>query len=99
MLINVRLFAMLRERAGCDSFELTLDDGATVQDALDAAGREHDLGELIERMPVVAAVNREYAPEGSALADGDEVALIPPVSGGGGEADAEANPHVLSGDG
>jgi molybdopterin converting factor subunit 1 len=95
MLINVRLFAMLRERAGCDSFELTLDDGATVRDALDAAGRQHDLGELIERMPVVAAVNREYAPEGSTLADGDEVALIPPVSGG--EADGLA--HFRSGDG
>ena len=97
MLINVRLFAMLRERAGCDSFELTLDDGATVRDALDAAGREHDLGELIERMPVVAAVNREYAPEGSTLADGDEVALIPPVSGGVRDADGAA--HFRSGNG
>ena len=60
MEIEVRLFAMLRERAGRDRFELRLADGATVRDALDAVGAEHDLGELIARMPVVAAVNREY---------------------------------------
>jgi molybdopterin converting factor subunit 1 len=82
MLIQVRLFAMLRERAGRQSVELELDEGATVQDALDAVGREHDLDEMIERLPVVAAVNREYVDEESVLADGDELALIPPVSGG-----------------
>jgi MoaE-MoaD fusion protein len=82
MLIQVRLFAMLRERAGRESVELQLDEGATVQDALDAVGRSHDLDELIARMPVVAAVNREYAEEESVLTDGDELALIPPVSGG-----------------
>jgi molybdopterin converting factor subunit 1 len=82
MLIQVRLFAMLRERAGRESVELQLDEGATVQDALDAVGRQHDLDDLIGRMPVMAAVNREYAGEESVLADGDELALIPPVSGG-----------------
>jgi molybdopterin synthase catalytic subunit len=89
MLIQVRLFAMLRERAGRETLELQLDDGATVQDALDAVGRGHDLDELIARMPVVAAVNREYAEEESVLRDGDELALIPPVSGG-----AEPNVYV-----
>jgi molybdopterin converting factor subunit 1 len=82
MEVEVRLFAMLRERAGRDRIELQLADGATVRDALDALGAEHGLGELIARMPVVAAVNREYAPDGNALEDGDELALIPPVSGG-----------------
>jgi molybdopterin synthase catalytic subunit len=82
MLIQVRLFAMLRERAGSDSVELQLDEGATVQDALAAVGERHDLDDLIARMPVVAAVNREYAGEESVLSDGDELALIPPVSGG-----------------
>jgi MoaE-MoaD fusion protein len=82
MLIEVRLFAMLRERAGRDRVEVELSDGATVRDALDAVGAEHGLGELIARLPVVAAVNREYVPEESALEEGDELALIPPVSGG-----------------
>jgi molybdopterin converting factor subunit 1 len=87
MRIQVRLFAMLRERAGRESVELQLDEGATVQDALDAVGRRHDLDELITRLPVVAAVNREYAGEESVLVDGDELALIPPVSGGDGAPD------------
>lgn len=78
----MRLFAMLRERAGRDRFDLRLAEGATVRDALDAVGAELDLAELIERMPVVVAVNREYVPDESALTDGDELALIPPVSGG-----------------
>jgi uncharacterized protein (TIGR00369 family) len=58
-----------------------------VQDALDAVGRRHDLDELIARMPLVAAVNREYAAEGDVLTNGDELALIPPVSGGDGRQD------------
>ena len=82
MVVQVRLFAMLRERAGRDSVEIDLSDGATVQDALELVGKRHGLEDLLERMPIVAAVNREYAPEGSTLTEGDELALIPPVSGG-----------------
>jgi uncharacterized protein (TIGR00369 family) len=43
------------------------------------------LGELVLRMPIVTALNREYVPEESLLSEGDELALIPPVSGGTGE--------------
>jgi molybdopterin converting factor subunit 1 len=82
MVVQVRLFAMLREHAGRDRVEVQLADGATVRDALEAVGAEHGLGELLARLPVVAAVNREYVPEESALEEGDELALIPPVSGG-----------------
>jgi MoaE-MoaD fusion protein len=82
MLVQVRLFAMLRERAGRDSVALELDEGATVRDALDAVGEVHGLDDLIARMPVAAAVNREYVRPDSALHEGDELALIPPVSGG-----------------
>lgn len=82
MVVEVRLFAMLRERAGRDSISVEVPDGATVREALDAVGREHGLAELISAMPVVMAVNREYAAEGDALSAGDELALIPPVSGG-----------------
>jgi MoaE-MoaD fusion protein len=94
MLVNVRLFAMLRERAGSDSVTVELADGATVRDALDAVGDQHGLDELIARMPVVMAVNREYAPEESTLSEGDELALIPPVSGG--EAHARVTDERLS---
>jgi molybdopterin converting factor subunit 1 len=74
--ITVRLFAMLRERAGASEITVDLPDGARVSDALAA------LGDLAAGMPLVMAVNREYAPEDHALDPGDELALIPPVSGG-----------------
>jgi molybdopterin synthase catalytic subunit len=82
MEVEVRLFAMLRERAGQESLIVDLPEGATVREALAAVGDRHGLGELIGAMPVVMAVNREYAEEGDALSAGDELALIPPVSGG-----------------
>jgi MoaE-MoaD fusion protein len=86
MEVEVRLFAMLRERAGSDSVTVEVPDGATVRDAVDALAREHPLGELLARMPVVMAVNREYVAEERHLQEGDELALIPPVSGGDAQA-------------
>jgi MoaE-MoaD fusion protein len=90
MVISVRLFAMLRERAGTEAVELELEDGATVQDALEAVGERHELEGVIAKLPVVAAVNREYADRASVLSEGDELALIPPVSGGAQETRAHA---------
>src|SRR5688500_12301147 len=87
MVLRVRLFAVLRERAGREAVEVDVEDGTTVQDAIGALGRQHGLSDLIERVPVVMAVNREYAEEERVLREGDELALIPPVSGG---ADADA---------
>jgi MoaE-MoaD fusion protein len=78
--VTVRLFAMLRERAGASELRLELPEGARVRDALDR------LVAVAGDVPVVLAVNREYAPEDQALGDGDELALIPPVSGGSGPA-------------
>jgi len=72
--IKVRLFAGLRERAGYSEREVI--DVARVADVWPAL----DLGDEPEGL--LYAVNREYADAGRELADGDEVALIPPVSGG-----------------
>jgi len=88
MTVSVKLFAILRERAGSGSVELDLPADATVADALEALGREPGLGELIGRMPVAMAVNRDYAQPATVLAAGDELALIPPVSGGAPAGDA-----------
>jgi MoaE-MoaD fusion protein len=74
--VTVRLFAVLRERAGAPQVTLDLPDGARVRDALDS------LAGLAEGVPLVMAVNREYASEEHTLDEGDELALIPPVSGG-----------------
>jgi MoaE-MoaD fusion protein len=82
MTVTVRLFATLRERAGRDSVELSLPEGATVKEALEALGSERGLADVLGRLPVRMAVNREYAESDARLAQGDELALVPPVSGG-----------------
>lgn len=76
MRIVVRLFAGLREQAGTGARELQLPEGARVDDVWSALA----LGD--EPAGLLYAVNKEYAQRDKALADGDEVALIPPVSGG-----------------
>jgi MoaE-MoaD fusion protein len=76
MEVTVRLFAQLRERAGTSELSIELPEGARVRDAID------ELGDLAADLPVVMAVNREYADGDAPLAPGDELALIPPVSGG-----------------
>jgi len=82
MTLTVRLFALLRERAGTDTVELRLPGGATVADALSSLSRDERLREPLARMAVVMAVNREYADPLTKLAGEDELALIPPLSGG-----------------
>ncbi len=77
MKILVRLFAALREQAGTSRVELDLPDGAHVADVWGALA----LGGA-EPGSLTFAVNKAYADRDHVLADGDEVALIPPVSGG-----------------
>ncbi len=76
MRVTVRLFAGLRERAGAGESELDLPAGSRLTDVWARLG----LGEEPEGL--LYAVNKEYASGDRRLADGDEVALIPPVSGG-----------------
>jgi molybdopterin converting factor subunit 1 len=78
----VRLFAGLRERAGADRVEVDLPEGASVADLLVAMGTT-PVGELAPRSCIVA-LNREYADEDAVVGESDEVALVPPVSGGAG---------------
>jgi molybdopterin synthase catalytic subunit len=68
MTVTVRLFAILRERAGTNSLEVELDEGATVADLLDELATRPELGDLLTRMPVRMAVNSDYAEPGTALA-------------------------------
>jgi molybdopterin synthase catalytic subunit len=82
VLVSVRLFAGLRERAGTDRLEVELPDGANVGDLL-AAMASTPVGEIKPKECVVA-VNREYANADEPVSEGDEVALVPPVSGGAG---------------
>jgi molybdopterin synthase catalytic subunit/molybdopterin converting factor small subunit len=74
--VRVRLFAGLRERAGTGSLEIDVPDGATVADVWPVL----ELGD--EPAGLLYARNRAYVEPGEELQADDEVAVIPPVSGG-----------------
>ncbi len=81
MVVRLRFFASLRERLRASEAEQTLPDGATVEHLWRLLCEQHpDLVPLGESISI--AVNREYVGRDHRLAPDDEVALIPPVSGG-----------------
>lgn len=81
MRITVLYFAVFREKIGKDSEVVELADGSTVSDAVKALGERHvPIARLNGRFR--CAVNADFALETHVLADGDELALIPPVAGG-----------------
>ena len=77
--LHVRLFASYREAAGTNRLDVQLPRGATVAELLDAVARDVP---SVKRAPGMVAVNQEYVSHEAVLSEGDEVALIPPVSGG-----------------
>ena len=81
MTVRVKLFAMLRERAGTAGAFHDVPDGSTVKDLWDDLRRAH-AGLTGVDLKLLYAVNSEYVTLDHRLADGDEVAFIPPVSGG-----------------
>ncbi len=81
MRVRIKLFAILRERAGASELIVHLRPGATVADAVTAAGEK--VVELVPYLGRIAfAVNETYAKANTPLNEGDELAFIPPVSGG-----------------
>lgn len=80
MHITVKLFALGRDLVGKNELPLPLPDGATVQTALDYLNREYP--KFRQLTTYMVAVNMEYADRSQQLRDGDEIAIIPPVSGG-----------------
>ena len=81
MHVKVRLFAMLRQQAGWREREFELPDGATIDDVWRTLATETP-ALAAQREHVRFARNREYATADQPLADGDELAFIPPVAGG-----------------
>lgn len=81
VMVRCRLFARYAELAGTDAVDLQLTAGATVEDAV----RTLRAG-FGDRVPLperpLTAVNRRHAPPAWVLADGDELALLPPLAGG-----------------
>jgi molybdopterin synthase catalytic subunit len=79
--VRVRAFALLRDVLGSAELTVALPAGADVAALLARLAEEHPAAGLPARR-FTTAVNRSYAPPETILANGDEVALIPPVSGG-----------------
>ena len=81
MELNIRLFALYRERAGRSTVSVVVPDEATVADLTDEVRRQ--LPNLAPpEVKIVVAVNNDYADSEVVLQSGDDVCLIPPVSGG-----------------
>ena len=81
MRVTVRLFARLRDITGSDELHRELPDGSTARVLWDGLAAEHP--ELARyRDAISTAINEEYSKMDHALSDGDEVAFLPPVSGG-----------------
>lgn len=81
MTVRILLFASLAERLGVRELSLELAGGATVADALDALDAKFEsLSAMRDR--IALAVNHAYVQGDHVLAAGDELALIPPISGG-----------------
>ncbi len=79
--VRARLFARLREQAGIETETLELPPASTLADVYEALRKAHPALEP-DRNTVRAALNQEFSDWNAAVADGDEVAFIPPVSGG-----------------
>jgi molybdopterin synthase catalytic subunit len=79
--VRVRLFARLREQAGSETATLELPAGSTIAEVYEALRHKHPALEA-DRNAVRAALNQEFKAWDAEVADGDEVAFIPPVSGG-----------------
>lgn len=81
MILQVRLFARARDLAGADTIRVELSEGATVADLRRRlAADQPALAGLLERSAL--AVENDFAEDSRVLSPNDEVALLPPVSGG-----------------
>lgn len=82
--ITVRCFASVREALGTEQLQLEVPAGTTVEGLREQLARK---APILSRLSLAFAVNRDYARADSVLRDGDEVAFIPPISGGSGAHD------------
>ena len=80
MLVTVRLFARLREIAGAD-LQVEVPEGARVRDVWSALASQHP-GVAPYEAAVSCAVNADYSKMSAHVHEGDEIAFLPPVSGG-----------------
>jgi molybdopterin converting factor subunit 1 len=82
-MISIKYFANLREVAGKESEELTASDGMKLEDLCNQlANSQSQIVEMVRQKNVMVAINQEMANMDSEIKDGDEIAFLPPFSGG-----------------
>jgi molybdopterin synthase catalytic subunit len=82
--ITLRCFASVREALGTEVMQMEVAAGTSIDDLRKKLGKQYS---ALLRLPLAYAINRDYARAESVLKDGDEVAFIPPISGGAGAVD------------
>jgi len=84
MTVRVRLFAALREAVGCDTLDLPMQDGLDIAGVISVIGARFGGRAVaaISAANVRVAVNREFVDGPRRLRDGDEIAFMPPITGG-----------------
>lgn len=81
MKVRLLFFAVLRDIAGVDERELSVDEGTTAREVWESLRRSYaKLADYTQ--PPMIAINESYAAPDAILRDGDELAFIPPVAGG-----------------
>ncbi len=84
-MITIKLFAILKDKAGCDEL-YTISRSSTVSELLKEVSIEYPaLSEILSRGRILTSVNQEFVKGDAPVKDGDEVALMPPFSGGSGK--------------
>lgn len=82
-MIKVRFFAMLKNKTGKEEVNLSVPENITLETLKTILKNEFPaIAEFIERKSIMISVNQEFADKNTVIKDGDEVALLPPFSGG-----------------
>lgn len=82
-MITVRFFAMLKNKIGKEVIEIPFREGITLRELQDDIAKEFpEISEYLSGKRVLVSVNQEFASTDAVIKDGDEVAFLPPFSGG-----------------
>lgn len=83
-MVTIKLFAVLKKLAGKDEFQVDVKGGMPLKEFVSCLnGNAPEIAELITKKKVLVSVNQEVAHEETVVKEGDEVAILPPFSGGG----------------
>jgi len=83
MMVTVKYFATLKQMAGKDEDQFNIDEGTTLEQLSELIGQSlPQIGDLVREKKVIISINYDVVPLDTVVRDGDEIALLPPFSGG-----------------